>query len=37
MESSPVNLLAILIFGLLLWILAPLGLLDFELDGLGLF
>ncbi len=37
MESSTTNLFAIIIFGLLLLILAPFGLWDFEFDGLGLF
>lgn len=37
MESSTTNQFAIIIFGLLLLILAPFGLLDFEFGGLGLF
>jgi hypothetical protein len=37
MESSTTNLLAILFIGLMLLILTPFGLWDFEFDGFGLF
>lgn len=37
MESSTTNLFAIMLFGLLLFILAPFGLFDFEFSASKLF